>query len=452
MHNRAALSLAMVILVVGLGALPIASVAWAQSAPREKPKLKDFGSSLERLKWDARQNAAVETKRRKKEKERGADEEEVVRVETSLVVCDVLVLDKQGRAVKGLTPDDFVLKEDGRPQQVGTFALGDNAQVGRTIVLIIDYSGSQFPFIRTSVAAAKTLVDKLGPRDTMAIVTDDIELLADFTRDKERLKKKLDSLEKSATAEESLNPFSQRRRFGRSAQYSALMATLKEAFDTEDQRPIIIFQTDGDELSLLRNPVITPSLPPNLPPDMLKEAQKNLERAIKFQHDNMREFSLDDIYTAAEKSRATIYTIIPGFRLIGLTPDEQVKQLNAQAEISMTAWGVKPEMRARLAALEKKVPPEVWQHRAERALKVQLALAGVAQMTGGWTDFLEDPSQADAVYSRIFSDINLRYVIGYYPTNKEHDGKQRRVSIEVLGHPEYTIWGRKSYYAQGPDE
>jgi VWFA-related protein len=452
MHNRASLSLALVILAVGLVALSTASVAWAQSAPREKPRLKDFGSSLERLKWDARQNAAVETKRRKKEKERGSDEEEVVRVETSLVVCDVLVLDRQGRAVKGLTPDDFVLKEDGRPQQVGAFSLGDNAEVGRTIVLIRDYSGSQFPFIRTSVAAAKTLVDKLGPRDTMAIVTDDIELLADFTRDKEKLKKKLDSLEKSATAEESLNPFSQRRRFGRSAQYSALMATLKEAFNDEDNRPIIIFQTDGDELSLLRNPVITPSIPPNLPPDMLKEAQKNLQRAIKLQHDNMREFSLDDIYTAAEKSRATIYTIIPGFRLIGLTPDEQVKQLNAQAEISMTAWGVKPEMRARLAAREKKVPPEVWQHRAERSLKVQLALAGVAQMTGGWTDFLEDPTQADAVYSRIFSDINLRYVIGYYPTNKEHDGKQRRVSIEVRGHPEYTIWGRKSYYAQGPDE
>ncbi|HEX8138133.1 MAG TPA: VWA domain-containing protein [Pyrinomonadaceae bacterium] len=451
MHNRASLPLALVILAI-LGALSTASSAWAQSAPREKPRLKDFGSSLERLKWDARQNAAVETRRKKKEKERSSDDEEIVRVETSLVVCDVLVLDKQGRIVKGLTPDDFVLTEDGRPQQVGTFSLGDNSEVGRTIVLIIDYSGSQFPFIRTSVAAAKTLVDKLGPRDTMAIVTDDVELLADFTRDKERLKKKLDSLEKSATAGESLNPFSRGRRFGRSAQYSALMATLKEAFDDEDQRPIIIFQTDGDELSFLRNPIISPSIPPNLPPEMQKEAQKSLQRAIKLQHDNMREFSLDDIYAAAEKSRATIYTIIPGFRLIGLTPDEQVKQLNAQAQISMSAWGVKPEMIERLTEREKQLPPEVWQHRAERSLRVQLALAGVAKATGGWTDFLEDPTQADAVYSRIFSDINLRYVIGYYPTNKEHDGKRRRVSIEVRGRPEYTVWGRKSYYAPGPEE
>jgi VWFA-related protein len=452
MHNRASLPLALVILAVGLGAASTGPLARGQSVTREKPKLKDFGSSLERLKWDARQNVAVETRRRKKEKEKSSDEEDVVRVETSLVVCDFLVLDKQGKAVQGLTRDDFVLTEDGRAQQVGTFSLGDSAEVPRTIVLVIDYSSSQFPFIKTSVAAAKTLVDKLGPRDMMAIVTDDVELLADFTRDKERLKKKLDSLEKSATAEESLNPFSQRRRFGRSAQFSALMATLKEAFNDEDQRPVIIFQTDGDELSLLRNPVISPSIPPNLPPDRLKEAELNLQRALKHQQDNMREFSLDDIYTAAEKSRATIYTIIPGLRLIGLTPDEQIKQLNAQREISMAAWGIKPEIRERVAAREKKVPVETLKYAAERALIAQMALAGVARTTGGWADFLEDPSQADAVYSRIFSDINLRYVVGYYPTNKEHDGKQRRVSIEVRGHPEYTVWGRSSYYAPDPDE
>lgn len=51
--------------------------------------------------------------------------------------------------------------------------------VPRTIVLIIDYSGSQLPFIKNSVAAAKVLVDKLGPKDLMAIVTDDVELLLD---------------------------------------------------------------------------------------------------------------------------------------------------------------------------------------------------------------------------------------------------------------------------------
>jgi hypothetical protein len=73
----------------------------------------------------------------------------------------------------------------------------------------------------------------------------------------------------------------------------------------------------------------------------------------------------------------------------------------------------------------------------------------LSKLTGGWADFVEGPTQAAAVYSRILSDINRRYVIGYYPTNKEHDGRRREVKVEVRGHPEYTVWGRKSYYDRG---
>ena len=49
--------------------------------------------------------------------------------------------------------------------------------------------------------------------------------------------------------------------------------------------------------------------------------------------------------------------------------------------------------------------------------------------------------------SGILSDINERYVVGYYPTNKNRDGKRRKINIAVKGHPEYTILGRRSYFA-----
>jgi hypothetical protein len=82
---------------------------------------------------------------------------------------------------------------------------------------------------------------------------------------------------------------------------------------------------------------------------------------------------------------------------------------------------------------------------------MQLALSELAKYTGGWTDFLERPDQAGEIYARILDDINKRYIIGYYPTNRTRDGKRRKVSIEVLRHPEYTVWGRKTYYAPGPE-
>ena len=96
--------------------------------------------------------------------------------------------------------------------------------------------------------------------------------------------------------------------------------------------------------------------------------------------------------------------------------------------------------------------PEVLSHVIETEVKIQSALAKVADITGGWTSFLEEPAQADEIYSRIFSDINRRYVIGYYPTNKDHDGKRRTINVEVRGHRDYIVMGRKSYFAPEPEQ
>ncbi|HEX7335255.1 MAG TPA: hypothetical protein VF290_27385, partial [Pyrinomonadaceae bacterium] len=116
------------------------SGSFAQAPPREKPKLKDFGSSLRKLKWDPEKNQAVSSV---ESGVNGSSDDDVIRIETSLVVCDVLVTDKQGRPERNLKATDFEVSEDGVPQQVGLFALGDSVNLSRSIVLIIDYSGSQ---------------------------------------------------------------------------------------------------------------------------------------------------------------------------------------------------------------------------------------------------------------------------------------------------------------------
>ncbi|HET7112664.1 MAG TPA: VWA domain-containing protein [Pyrinomonadaceae bacterium] len=418
----------------------------------EKPKLKDFGSSLKKLKWDPQSNSTTETNTS------ASDDDDVIKIETSLVVSELLVLDKQRRPVQGLKQSDFVITEEGTPQQVGHFLLGDNRSLPRSIVLIIDYSGSQFPYIQNSVAAAGVLIDKLGPLDQMAIVTDDVEVLADFTNNKRELKKKLNTLlEKSRGGNDGfLGIGGTRRQFGKSAQYSALMATLKEAFDDEDQRPIIIFQTDGDEAEYLRNSIIVPTLPPDLPPELVAKVQNEIEQKRQLQRSSMTEFSLEDVYGTVEKSRATIYTVVPGAKLIGLTPEQQLATLIAEDERAINEMLPTLSKKAREAFIErqearKKVAPiQVLRMRAEESAKLQEALAAVAPLSGGWTEFLEQPAQAQAIYSRILSDISQRYIVGYYPTNKERDGKRRRISFEVKGHPEYTVLGRRSYYAPSP--
>jgi VWFA-related protein len=451
MNNRMPAFAASLVLAIAFAFTSSTSFIVAQAPTREKPKLKNFGSSLKRLKWDSKTNATVETKGQE-DKAKVTSGEEVVRVETSLVVSDVLVLDQRGQPVQGLTQNDFVVTEDGKPQRVGTFSLGDNARVPRSIVLIMDYSCTQLPFLEASVEAAKTLVDKLGSLDRMAIVTDDVELLAGFTSDKKKLKNKLDEVKRRTEFDPGIVPdaFSRRVPIGRGFQYSALMAVLKEAFDEEDERPIVIFQTDGEEAAILRNPIVTPSIPTGLPPDWTAEGQANLAHFQGYLSRNPREFSLTDVYRAAEKSRATIYTVVPGFRLIGLSPDEQTAQTKAyhEREVSYLTW---PAIRKRAEDRLKRMPVEVLRSEAEMRVKLQSALAILSTITGGWIDFFAQPAQAAEIYSHILSDINRRYIVGYYPTNKEHDGRRRKVNVEVRGHPEYIVMGSKSYLAVEPE-
>jgi VWFA-related protein len=386
----------------------VCSCADPSAIAQEKQKREEFGSSLKRLKWDDREQRAVETK----DADERPDSDTVIKVDTSLAVFEILALDKKGRTVSGLTRDDFIVTEDGAPQEVATLSPADNSTVPLSIVLIMDYSGSLQPFIENSVAAARTLVDRLKPNDRMAVVTDDVALLVDFTRDKGKLKKGLDSLRKRANS----------GRPGRSEQYSALLATLKELL-AGVERPIIIFQTDGDELGRLRS------------------ADSSGISAMP--NSQFREYSLEDIYTAAEKTRTTIYSVIPGVRFAGVPLEEHVERARKlferlfQPQQQWGAWGrsLKPTFEDYLRS------------RAAMSLRQQLALAGIADLTGGWAEYLEEPEQAAGIYDRIFAGIESRYILTYYPKNAKRDGTLRSVEIKARNHPDYVILGKKSYYA-----
>jgi VWFA-related protein len=413
--------LTLVSLVV-VGVCSPANRLYGQSQNQQRSRTKTFGESL---KWDTSSRRAdnpADKKEKNSADKEVAKDDEVLRLKTTLVTSDVLVLDQQGRAIKGLKPGDFILKEDGQAQEIANFSLGNDAAIARSIVLIIDYSGSQLPYIQTSVEAAKVLVDQLNPKDRMAIVTDDVALLVDFTSDKQELKEKLEFLKKQALS----------GKVGWSRQFSALMATLKELFDEEDLRPIIIFQTDGDELSRLGRAL------PYAPPPSANRAQ---EVAAEF---SFKPFTMADVLTQAEKTRATIYTVIPGHQLIGKSQGEQIELMKKQFAARFAA--ARREGKSSLPDANS-LPPEVFARQAERVVACQLAISGVAKLTGGWFSFLEQPSQAADIYSRMLSDINLRYVLGFYPSNEARDGKRRKLTIEVRNHPEYTVLGRKSYYA-----
>ena len=382
---------------------------FAQSTSNDKTFKKDFGKSLKKY---GLPNDTIKAQ----DKDTPADEE-TIRVKTNLVTSDILVVNKKGNVVLGLKKNDFVITENGKTQNVEVFSSAEDQIIPRSIILIIDYSTSLFPFIKNSVQAAKVLIDKLGSQDRMAIVTDDVKLLVDFTNDKTLLKNKLDSLETKTLL----------RHGGESKQFSALLAVLNELVAKTDIHPIIIFQTDGDELALLKPDA-----------DAIPLSKTTRYSATRFGGE--RKFGFSDLKESIKKSRVTIYSIIPGLRFIGLPRGEQLTRANSI--LTNLIGNMQPSKDKNFIANEASRYQSV---EVETRVATQSALFEVAKLSGGYADFIEKPEDVENVYSTMFTVINNRYVIGYYPADQAQTQKEHHFKIEVRGHPEYLIVGRESY-------
>jgi VWFA-related protein len=390
----------------------VCSHACSLSAPGADQRRKKLGSSLKRLRWDPTTGTAIEKPARSHSPSAADPNATPLKLDTLLVVLDVAVT--AGRSVDGLNKDDFTVLENDHPQEVASVARGNDATLPRSIILLVDSSSSQQAYFQASIEAAKNLVTQLAAGDEMAIVTDDVELAADFTSNKRSLTLSLDLLLKRARAS---------NRPSRSLQFTALLATLRELLPREGRRPIIIFQTDGDEAPTLRD----------------QDDDGGWRAAYDRIFGAERQYGLNDVYFAAEKSKATIYAVIPSDRLVGLPALSARRRAREMLEkTSKSSPGNRPS-------------EQLTELFADRLIKGQEAAARVAELTGGWTAFLEKPESAAAVYSEILADIYRRYVISYYPTNQVRDGQFRRVRIEVQGHPDYIVHGRSGYYAPGPD-
>lgn len=408
---RCYLLLVLVLTLVSLsfGQTPSAQPSPVQSTSPEQRR--DFGSSLK--KYEKKQRRDAQAKRKGDD----ANDEEVVRVGTDLVVNDVLVSSQKGNVIVGLQKDDFIVAEDGVPQKIEMFSSGENASIPRSIVLIIDCSVPQGPYLKQSVDAAKILVDKLGPNDKMAIVTVDVKLRLGFTSDKTLLKQTLDSLDV---------------KYAYVSEFDTLLAALNEMFNEEDRQRIVIFQGGGVHVIWLKPDKDAP----------YPVSYSTLDRSgLRYTREKyLPKYGFSEVREAIERSRATIYSVIPGIRFLGLSKEEQL----ARAKLSLVEtnrfykWDKEGDL------------PEIVRYyqyaEAERKTAGQAAMFKVAQLSGGFADFIEKPEDAGNVYANVFTVIENRYVIGYYPTDRKRDGRRREVRIQVRNHPEYIVTGRKTYF------
>jgi VWFA-related protein len=99
-----------------------------------------------------------------------ADEPVVFRSDVSLVRIDAQVVDRDNRAITGLGPRDFVLREQGRLQPIRSV---DAESLPLDLVLLLDVSASMRPHVERIASASHDAMRQLREQDRVAIMVFD---------------------------------------------------------------------------------------------------------------------------------------------------------------------------------------------------------------------------------------------------------------------------------------
>lgn len=150
-----------------------------------------------------------------------------------IIIINAAVYDRLGQPIFGLTADDFSisgpLAEQARIVSVENIT---DDQLAFAVVLAIDTSTSMegLPLDRAKEAAAQ-FITSIGPNDPVAIITFDsnIELVQDYTTDKDMLISAIDSL----------------RAGGKTALYRGVLEAVSKAAESPEPRRAVIVLSDG---------------------------------------------------------------------------------------------------------------------------------------------------------------------------------------------------------------
>ena len=184
------------------------------------------------------------------------DLEQEEQVSVRLVLVDVLVTDRSGRTVPGLSQDDFTLLVQNRPVDIDTMdaacATGatpeplslPSSRPARVVLLFDHYHMDMGDRLDALAGAREIVAGEVGTANEMmvAVLTDGLRILAPFTSDRATLTLALDSMEQDVTIWAKLfdppyRPLTERGYF---RDLSRLMSVLA---DYEGAKAVVLFSS-----------------------------------------------------------------------------------------------------------------------------------------------------------------------------------------------------------------
>jgi Ca-activated chloride channel family protein len=172
-----------------------------------------------------------------------------LKVESKLVAVSAIARDKAGQPVANLTRDDFLLRQDNKPQTISYFSQGSDLPL--TLALMVDTSGSQRNYIQDEIAAGRVFFRAMmtQPADRAVLVQFDSNILqlAKITSSVPTLEHALAYLSQSHADIRNFSQGGGQGRGGGTLLYDAICAVAKIELSPQLGRRAMVILTDGGD-------------------------------------------------------------------------------------------------------------------------------------------------------------------------------------------------------------
>ena len=391
------------LLCLGIPVLPV------QSQDQQKQRPRRVNGSRQQA--PAKPNATPPAARANDAEE--IDEGDVVRVDTKLVSVPAVITNSAGRPLVGLRRENFVVFEDDQPQSIANFG---TTEAPFEIALLLDTSGSTRDDVALIRQAANSFINALRPSDRVAItafnsersgndILATVEVLSPLTGDRSSLQKAISNLGAANGT-----PF-----------YDGLDRVVRDVFH----------ESPSEELRGRRAVVaLTDGVDSSSETDFADARAKLLNAGIAcyFIQVNTEDFVEDRLLKdCADDGRLNL----------------SAKQLRRYRRIFVP--------RAKSEDFENfcEMGPFQRMHISRQLYNLaRREMNDLSQASGGRNFVAATLQDARAAFAQVATEIGTQYSLGYYPTNKNRDGKYRAIRVELRGIKEKTqVRAREGYVA-----
>lgn len=322
------------------------------------------------------------------------NEDDIIKVATSVVTIPVKVLDRKNRFISGLTKEDFKVWEDSVEQQIELFS---NEQQPFTVALVLDMSFSAKFKAEEIQAAAISFIDQLRPNDKVMVVSFDqeVHLLTEPTSDRDRIYRAIKSTKID---------------YGTSV-YEAMDLVINERFKKMDGRKAIVLFSDGVDTSSRR-----------------AHDMSNLSDALELDAliYPIRYDTFSDVQAMKNKP------VINQPKTPSPIPSKNKSPF--PFPIPTQTVGVMDDKGTT----------------AEEYKKADEYLDQLAVRTGGRMFFASTTGNLTKAFADIAAELREFYSIGYYPKDEAEKGKKRKIKVKV--NRENVAVRARDNYVIGKDE